>query len=87
MTEYKQSKDTSDQLHKIEEGAALTGASHQEDAVAESVEDVKDDVHSEDTLRGEVKELVGGDLSPEEYEELESVIYSISSGKVLIQSK
>ena len=56
--------------------------------VAESVENIKEDSQSdEDTLRGEVKDLIGEGQAIDEYEELESVLYSISSGKVLMQNK
>ena len=78
--------DSKENLSKIEESQRKVGV-HGEDAIAESLEDMKDDTQSEDTLRGEVKELVGDHLSPEEYEELESVLYSISSGKVCMQNK
>jgi hypothetical protein len=66
-------------LQKIDEDRHHSPLSPQL-AIAESHEDL--DNIEEDSLRGEVKDLVGDDLSPEEYEELESVLYSISSGKV-----
>lgn len=51
------------------------------------MEELQVDTNSEDTLRGEVRDLLGDGLSPEHYEELESVLYSISSGKVILQNK
>jgi hypothetical protein len=68
-------------LQKIEEDQRHPLPDATQGIIAETHEDVKDN-QSEDTLRGEVKDLVGDDLSPEDYEELESVLYSISSGKV-----
>ena len=80
-------------MPKLQDNKIKTAsASQQEEPIAESVEDIREDTQSEDTLRGEVREIVaenffGRDLSSGEYDELESVLYSISSGKVLMQNK
>ena len=83
MTDSQASKPNFETLPKIEEGQRRpTEGSNLNELVTGSIEDLKEETESEDTLRGEVRELVGNDLSPDEYDELESVLYSISSGKV-----
>ena len=87
MATIAESKENFENMSKNEDSKHAKNSDSRTGALVKSVENLREETYSEDTLRDEVKELVGDGLSPEEYEELESVLYSISSGKVLLQNK
>ena len=86
MATIEETKENYENMSKVEDSKQVKNDDSR-GAVVKAIEDMKEEAYSEDTLRDEVKELVGDGLSPEEYEELESVLYSISSGKVCLQNK